>query len=275
VSASFSASFAAVDRSGRPEELLGFLDRVAGVEPVREAKRCATAAMGLRAGDRVLDVGCGTGFDLPAMAAEVGPRGRVTGIDVSARAVEEARRKVAGLPTVGAEVADVQDLPYADGSFDACRADRTLQHVPDVERGLSEIRRVLAPGGRLVVLELRTNLEWPAALGSELVARAVHQAFSTDDERRTWLGYMLPLLLARGGFADLSLDVTRRQTGDFDAADAALRLTEHVEQATRDGLLTAGDGAAWLERVRSAAAAGELTLTFEALTFAGRRPSGD
>lgn len=271
-SRSFSAGYAAVDLAERPADLLEFLDRVGDVEPVREAKRTATAAMDLRAGDRVIDVGCGTGLDLLAMATDVGATGRVTGIDVSARAVAAARRRVSGVSTVTATVADVQDLPYEDGSFDACRADRTLQHVPDAERALAEIRRVLSPGGLLVVLELRTNLQWDANLASDPVGQTVHEAFSTTDERRTWLGYMLPLLLARSGFADLRLDATPRRTGDFHVADVALRLTDHVQQATQDGLIDAGAGAEWLHRVREAAGDGRLTLTFEALTFVGRRP---
>lgn len=92
--------------------------------------------------DRVLEVGCGEGELAEQLAAVVSD---VVAIDQSPRMVELTRAR-----GVDARVADVQELPFPDDSFDAVLAAWVLYHVPDLDRGLSEIGRVLRPGGRLV-----------------------------------------------------------------------------------------------------------------------------
>ena len=111
---------------------------------VREAALEAIAEARPR---RVLEVGCGTGIVAARLAAGLGAE--VTGIDTSERMVELTRAR-----GVDARVADVQELPFADGTFDVVAALWMLYHVPDLERGLGEIARVLRPGGRLVAVTL-------------------------------------------------------------------------------------------------------------------------
>jgi SAM-dependent methyltransferase len=94
---------------------------------------------------RVLEVGCGPGEAAERIARELGAD--VTAIDQSERMVELARAR-----GVKAEVGDVQRLPFTDGEFDCVLAAWMLYHVPDVDRGLAEIARVLRPGGRLVAV---------------------------------------------------------------------------------------------------------------------------
>jgi SAM-dependent methyltransferase len=95
--------------------------------------------------DRVLEVGGGQGFFAARMRDELGAA--VVGIDVSERMVELQRER-----GIDAQVGDVQELPFSDASFDAVSAQYMLYHVPDLDRGLAEIARVLRPGGRLVAI---------------------------------------------------------------------------------------------------------------------------
>jgi SAM-dependent methyltransferase len=96
---------------------------------------------------RVLEVGCGPG----EAAAQIQQSGaEVTALDVSERMVELTR--VRG---VDARVGDVQHLPFEDGSFDCALAAWMLYHVPEVDRAVSELARVLRPGGRLVAVTNR------------------------------------------------------------------------------------------------------------------------
>ena len=92
---------------------------------------------------RVLEVGCGWGELAEWIARETGAE--VVAVDLSPRMVELASER-----GIDASVADVQNLPFADGSFDLVVAAWMLYHVPDLERGLSEIARVLRPGGTFV-----------------------------------------------------------------------------------------------------------------------------
>ena len=110
--------------------------------------RRETAAAVVHPGDRVLDVCCGTG-DLALAASEAG--GRVTGLDFSAPMLERARGKSSGIEWIEG---DALALPFADGSFEAVTIGFGLRNLPNVERGLAELRRVLRPGGRLAILEI-------------------------------------------------------------------------------------------------------------------------
>lgn len=112
---------------------------------------------GIGAGDRVLDVGCGTG-DLSLIAAgQVVPSGRVTGVDISEEMLAVARRKVckAGLEErVDVVEGNALDLPFPAASFDVVISGFVLRNVVDLDRALEEMARVVRPGGRVAVMEL-------------------------------------------------------------------------------------------------------------------------
>jgi demethylmenaquinone methyltransferase / 2-methoxy-6-polyprenyl-1,4-benzoquinol methylase len=140
-----------------PEGVRRMFDRIAPVyDPMNRLMtagldrrwRRETAAAVVQPGDRVLDVCCGTG-DLALAASEAG--GRVTGLDFSAPMLERARGKSSEIDWIGG---DALALPFADGSFDAVTIGFGLRNLPNVERGLAELRRVLRPGGRLAILEI-------------------------------------------------------------------------------------------------------------------------
>src|SRR5207302_10502003 len=91
---------------------------------------------------RTLDVGCGTGRNLPLY----GGHARVTGLDPSRDALLTARRRAPGVPLVQG---DAQALPFRDGAFDTVVSGLVFCSVPEPARGLAEVRRVLTPAGAL------------------------------------------------------------------------------------------------------------------------------
>jgi demethylmenaquinone methyltransferase/2-methoxy-6-polyprenyl-1,4-benzoquinol methylase len=105
-------------------------------------------------GDRVLDVATGTGDLALELAARVGPTGAVVGSDFSEAMLERARRKAATDPRVRFEWGNALELPYPDGAFAAATVGFGARNFSDLERGLAEMTRVVAPGGRVVVLEI-------------------------------------------------------------------------------------------------------------------------
>lgn len=94
---------------------------------------------------RVLEVGGGEGELAERISKEL--KAELVGVDQSERMVELQQAK-----GIDARIGDVQDLPFADGVFDVALAAWMLYHVPDLDRGLSELARVLKPGGRLVAV---------------------------------------------------------------------------------------------------------------------------
>jgi SAM-dependent methyltransferase len=111
---------------------------------------------GVVSGERVLDVGCGTGTLALAAQRRVGAGGAVYGIDASPEMVQRARAKSAfqGLP-VGFDVATAQALPFPDAAFDVVLCSLAVHHLPRAARhgALAEMRRVLKPEGRALIVE--------------------------------------------------------------------------------------------------------------------------
>lgn len=122
----------------------------------REWRRRAAERAEPAPGDQALDACCGTGDLALELADRVGPGGAVIGCDFSERMLDLAREKAAerGVRNARFEWADVLELPYADGRFDAVTVGFGVRNFADLDRGLAELSRVLAPGGRLVILEI-------------------------------------------------------------------------------------------------------------------------
>src|SRR5439155_2798370 len=160
-----------------------------------------TVAAAVRAGDRVLDACCGTG-DLAVASVRAG--GRVTGLDFSRRMLERARRKSAAVEWVEG---DLLALPFADESFDAATVGFGVRNVADLPRSLSELARVLVPGGRVGILEITTP-RGPLAVFYRL-----------------WFDRIVPLLgkLLRGGAAYTYLPASVRRFPGPDELSGLLR----------------------------------------------------
>ncbi|HEX8648860.1 MAG TPA: bifunctional demethylmenaquinone methyltransferase/2-methoxy-6-polyprenyl-1,4-benzoquinol methylase UbiE [Thermoleophilaceae bacterium] len=150
------------------EQVRAMFDRIARVyDPInsvmtaglhqRWRERAADMA-GLAAGGRALDVATGTGDLAVALAERVGPSGEVIGSDFSERMLELAREKAPGLRF---ETANALDLPYEDDAFDAATVGFGARNFSDLARGLTEMARVVRPGGRVVVLEITTPTRPP------------------------------------------------------------------------------------------------------------------
>lgn len=107
----------------------------------------------LKAGDRIVDVGCGPGWFWEAVADGVPHKLDLTLTDLSQGMIDEAVKRCASVPfeTVKGSVADAAALPFEDESFDGAIAMHMLYHVPDPERAVAEMFRVLKPGGFLAV----------------------------------------------------------------------------------------------------------------------------
>jgi SAM-dependent methyltransferase len=146
---------------------------------------------------RVLEVGCGTGDLAARIVAELACE--VVAVDQSAEMVAAARGR-----GVDARVGDLQRLPFSDGGFDCAVAAWMLYHVADLDRGLGELARVLAPGGRLVaVTNGRDHLaELYDAVGGEKLSSSFSRENGAELLRRHFAKVARSDLAPRAVFAD-------------------------------------------------------------------------
>jgi len=133
------------------------LELRAGAESEVAVREEYLRLLGVKAGERVLDVGCGSGAVTRTLARQVAPSGRAVGIDASAQLLDVARElgHSAGFgEALDFREADCRNMPFADAAFDAVVAATTLSHVPRPLEALAEMVRVTRPGGRVGVFDL-------------------------------------------------------------------------------------------------------------------------
>lgn len=109
------------------------------------------AALDLKTGAHVLDVGSGPGHLAYEIAQVIGPDGRIEGVDSAEGSVETGLRRCAGLKNASFTLGDVYDLPYDDGTFDTVISSQVFEYLDDVPKALGEVFRVLKPGGQVLI----------------------------------------------------------------------------------------------------------------------------
>lgn len=192
----------------RYTKFAGWYD-VLSAEPVYAAgRRVAIPALGLRPGDRVLDVGCGTGLNVPALASAVGPTGRVVGVDRSPEMLQVARTKAErrGCDQVDFVEADAtslrpEDVERATGGdsarrFDAVIFTYSLSLMSDVDAAWRSARDLLRDGAGVAVVDMQP----PTGIAASLTpaARLACWLGGADIAARPWVTVEADLRDVRG-----------------------------------------------------------------------------
>lgn len=186
-------------------------------EPVA---RDLVAAADLRAGERVLDVACGTGIVTRLAAERVGPTGTVAGLDLNPGMLAVARATAPADPPVEWHEASAEAVPLPHAAFDVVLCSMGLQFMGDRVAALGEMRRVLAPGGRVLVTAPGPTpapfvvvAETLARHLSDEVAGFVHAVFSLHDPRE------LADLMTAAGLGEVTTDTHTQRLSTAPPAD--------------------------------------------------------
>ncbi len=178
------------------------VERVYGTADVVEQRRVVMEALAPAPGERAIDLGCGPGLLACQIARAVGAEGRVVGLDASPSMLAIAARRDCGSGAAPLELVEGDaggPLPAGDAAFDLAVATQVYEYVPGIAAALVEARRVLRPGGRLLVLDTDwDSLVWRSsddALMARVIAAWDEHLAHRDLPRR------LPELLGGAGLA--------------------------------------------------------------------------
>ncbi|WP_460334576.1 methyltransferase domain-containing protein [Actinoallomurus acanthiterrae] len=232
---------------------VAYLDRLAATDLGRDYKGQMLALLDARPGQTVLDLGCGPGTDLGALAGAVGGDdgggdGRVIGVDRDPRMAARAHGRTASDARVRVMLGDAHALPLPNGGLDRARTDRVLQHVADPAAALAELRRVLRPGGRLVMGEP----DWDTLAIDHpdvATARAYTRHVAERVVRNSVVGRQLARLAAEAGFAVPAVVPVTPVFRDLAAADKIFGIERNTRRAVEAGYLTADAAREWLDRL--------------------------
>lgn len=160
------------------------------------------AIAALRAGETVLDLGSGGGFDAFLAARQVGPSGKVIGVDMTADMVAKARANAVKIEASNVEfrLGEIERLPVADASVDVILSNCVINLSPDKRAVFEEALRVLRPGGRLAISDVVATSEVPDAVRADIAAYTGCVAGAA-------LVSELTAMLAQAGFVDVRIDV--------------------------------------------------------------------
>jgi ubiquinone/menaquinone biosynthesis C-methylase UbiE len=257
----------------RARDLAARLERRAKAEDEVAARDTYLGLLDIAAGERVLDVGCGSGAVTRDIARRVGAHGQAIGLDPSPALLAVARElaRETGLgDRVEFHEGSALRLPFPDRSFDAVVCVTVLSHVPGGEAAIPELVRVLRPGGRLGVFDLDTDMTAFTHPDRTLTRRIVAAA-SDATAVNGWLARQLPSLFQRAGIVDvrargffpLETDLRSFYAGMADRC---------AEVAVKAGVITESERRDWLDAFHELGARGPIVAGRLHIFVWGRNP---
>ncbi|MDX3263035.1 methyltransferase domain-containing protein [Streptomyces sp. MI02-2A] len=229
--------------SPRPDAA-AYMMRAAASAAGRSYKQELIQLLDVQLGQTALDVGCGPGTDLPALAERVGVSGTVIGVDRDPVMLAEARRRTSELPAVQIREADVHALPVEPGTVDRAKIDRVLMHVNDPAAVLEQLHLATRPGARIGLAEP----DWDTLVvdAEDLdTSRAFTRYTASEVVRHAAIGRSLARYAQQAGFTIETVRATTPVFLDFQDADHTLGLGRNMQQAVQDGYIAEVRGRRW------------------------------
>ncbi|HEY4326098.1 MAG TPA: methyltransferase domain-containing protein [Mucilaginibacter sp.] len=263
-----TTGFQNVDNS-QYQFLIKFLEDVAYYPSVLESLEFQLKWLDIKEGNRVLDVGCGIGVQAQAMAKLVGAEGKVTGTDLSTVMVEIAKEKAASsnLP-LDFLAADAVAQPFPDQSFDRIRTERVLMYVKDLQTALREFKRLLKPGGKLVIFDFDWDTITIAHRDKALTRKIVRYASDSFPNGR--VGAELFAQMRKAGFEDVKVRPFSYAGSDIISHDIAKRIYEGILQTgVSNSVFTQTEITNWWNEFDEEAKAGNLFVSYQGFIVGG------
>ncbi len=215
------------------------------------------STLALQLGESVLDAGCGTGLLLEMLAESVGEGGIAQGVDYSNDMLAVARDRCGDLPQVSLTQGSVEQLDFDHQSFDAVACTQVFLYVDGLKKALSELARVLKPGGRLVIVET----DWDGAILNSSDAAMTRKIFDAWDEAVSSpnLPRRLKPMLAAAGLSRIRVEAVPIINTQYSEIEFARSMVGNfADIAVEREAITAAQATAWREDLQSLADRGEF-----------------
>jgi ubiquinone/menaquinone biosynthesis C-methylase UbiE len=253
-------------------EVVDRIERMYSSPPVVAQRTRTRAALAIRPGEQGLDIGCGMGLLSCEMAREVGPSGRISGIDGSERMIAAARRRAEReqvADRVTFTLGDAGRLEFASATFDFAVAVQVYLYVANIERALAEAARVLRPGGRLAIVD--TDWDSCVWLTSDRERHRRMLEARMQEFAQPHLPPALPGLIRRARLDPLDVQVLPllELRHDPDSFSAGV-IDGTAAMATRFGIEPA-EAEAWSRDLKSRTGEGEYFFSVNRYLFLARR----
>ena len=248
------------------EKALRHLEVTYRAPEVAAQRRVLLETLATRAGECALDIGCGPGFVTEELARAVGPSGAVHAIDNSESSVAMARQRCAEFANVKVQVAEATQLPFPDNHFDAAISTQVYEFVPDIRTALSELHRVLRPGGRAAIIDT----DWHTILWHSTDPARMARVLKAWDEHLAHL--VLPrtlnLLLRDAGFSVRECKTISYLDTEFKPEGYSYNMTKTIRGFVRDRQgITRQEADTWADEFRELAQVGAYFFNLNRYLF--------
>jgi len=254
-----------VDDDPNVSVLLGTMDATGEWEATRRLRAWERRHLRLRAGERLLDVGCGLGDAARVLAADLGETGEVRGVDASHEMVVTAQSRARDARcSIRFSVGDAEALDEPAGRYDVVRSERTLQWLRRPEVAVAEMTRTLVAGGRLSLIDT----DWSTFrldVGDSRLAARVAEAMRTERRRASNVGRELTALALAAGCTVVA-DTTATQTWEkwnpdvSPAPDGCFSMSSLADDLIDVGQLSPAERDDFISTVHSAARNGSFSM---------------
>jgi len=266
-----ATGFRDVDGTGDTSACTRCLDLLSDIPFFHGIKQESFRIVAAAKPELVLDAGCGAGNDLATLAGLLPKKSRVMGIDASAALLSTAAERTASCRDRCDLVrGDLLRLPFATGTFGACRIDRVLQHIHNPAHVVEELVRVLAPGGTLVAFDN----DWDTlavGLGDEeksaLITRSWSNSFASGR-----VGKDLDRIFRNTGLVRVSAEPRTLVLPDLVLAKKVYDLPALLARMQDAGIFSERDLAAIREELEGRARAGTFTSGYTGWLVTGEKP---
>lgn len=259
--------FKNVDLTDDVEFLFHILDTADQIESFQLCKQRMLELLQVKAGDHILDVGCGLGHEVRRLAQIVGSSGRVVGFDYSEVMLKEARKRTEGLNLpIEYYQGDAQALNFPDNSFAGCRSERVFSYLSNPQAAVAEMVRVLRPGGHIVIIDFYLDGTVVDSRDQNLTRRIIH--YLSDSFPNGTIGAKLPAIFRDSGLDEITIvPHTLLPTYEF----FTFIYNGVLNKATDTGVISESELSWWKNELEKAHKVGKFFAAFTGFIVSGRK----